>query len=96
MGLSWLNDLERLEVEFELLNRLAFAYQAKPDDISVSEITGNPPRRQVKRRIFNTFWFFREVLPYGDECVIIAPPLVREKFRQKLDKMNQNYQEFWV
>ena len=90
---KWRPELDYVEVEMHLLRGLAFAYEAKPTDISNEWLSDHasadssvrhPPVRHVIRRISNTFWFFREVLRYGEDCLIITPEPVQERFRQKL------------
>ncbi|MGK7921430.1 MAG: WYL domain-containing protein [Trichodesmium sp.] len=40
--------------------------------------------RRVVRRVSNTFWFVREVLQYGADCVVISPEKLRSRIKQKL------------
>ncbi len=87
----WLDDLERIAVEFHLLDRLAFAYERKTEDIFVSELEGEPPVRKVVRNISGTFWFFREITRYGKDCEIISPPEVRSRFKENLKSLCQAY-----
>ncbi|MGD1875100.1 MAG: hypothetical protein ACFB02_18850 [Mastigocoleus sp.] len=63
----WLDDLERIPVEFHLSGGLAFAYKRKYEDEFVSELQGEPPIRRVIRNISGTFWFFREISRYGND-----------------------------
>jgi len=89
---KWRPDLDYLEVEMHLLKGLAFAYEAKTADIRNEWLSDrNPPVRQVIRRITNTFWFFREVFRYGEDCVIITPEAIRERFKQKLQALFAAY-----
>ena len=87
----WLDDLEKIAVEFHLLDRLAFAYERKTEDIFVSELEGEPPVRKVVRNISGTFWFFREITRYGKDCEIVSPPEVRSRFRENLKSLCQAY-----
>ena len=87
----WLEDLERIAVEFHLLGRLAFAYERKTEDIFVSELEGEPPVRKVVRNISGTFWFFREITRYGKDCEIVSPPEVRSRFKENLKSLCQAY-----
>ncbi|MEB3218759.1 MAG: WYL domain-containing protein [Nostocales cyanobacterium 94392] len=87
----WEKDLERIAVEFHLLGRLAFAYESKAEDIFVSELEGEPPRKRVVRNISNTFWLFREITRYGKDCVIVSPQEVRSRFRENLKSLCQAY-----
>ncbi|MDQ2100244.1 MAG: WYL domain-containing protein [Tychonema bourrellyi B0820] len=81
---TWLPDLERISVEFHLFGRLAFNYRRKQEDEEVSDLEGDPPIRRVTRPIFNTFWFFREIAPYWEDCAIASPDSVRDRFQQKV------------
>ncbi|WP_414619999.1 WYL domain-containing protein [Calothrix sp. CCY 0018] len=87
----WLEDLERIAVEFHLLGRLAFAYERKTEDIFVSELEGEPPVRKVVRNISGTFWFLREITRYGKDCVIVSPSEVRSRFKENLKSLCQAY-----
>ncbi|MEA5598575.1 WYL domain-containing protein [Rivularia sp. UHCC 0363] len=87
----WEKDLERIAVEFHLSSGLAFAYQRKTEDIFVSELEGQPPRKRVVRNISGTFWFFREITRYSKDCEIISPPEVRSRFRENLKSLCQAY-----
>ncbi len=89
---KWQTDLDYLEVEMHLLRGLAFAYEAKTGDIYNGWLSDHhPPVRHIVRRISNTFWFFREVLPYGEDCIVVAPEAAQEKFRQKLHLLYEAY-----
>ncbi len=89
---KWRPDLDYLEVEMHLLKGLAFAYEAKTTDISNEWLSDRTlPIRRIVRRVSNTFWFFREVLRYGEDCIIIAPETVQEKFKQKLHLLYEAY-----
>ncbi|UBF30648.1 WYL domain-containing protein (plasmid) [Kovacikia minuta CCNUW1] len=89
---QWRPGLDHLEVEMHLLKGLAFAYEAKTTDISNEWLRDfNPPVRRVVRRVSNTFWFFREVLRYGEDCIIQAPGAVKQRFKQKLEVLYEHY-----
>jgi predicted DNA-binding transcriptional regulator YafY len=89
---QWRSDLDYLEVEMHLLKGLAFAYEAKTMDIHNQWLSDrNPPVRHVIRRVSNTFWFFREVFRYGEDCIIISPEPVRDQFKQKLHALCDAY-----
>ncbi|MFB8797556.1 MAG: WYL domain-containing protein [Microcoleus sp.] len=88
---TWLPDLERISVEFHLFGRLAFNYRRKQGDVEVSDLEGDPPIRRVTRPIFNTFWFFREIAPYWEDCAIVSPDSVRDRFQQKLIALCRQY-----
>ena len=80
----WLPHLDRIEVEMQLLKGLAFAYRAKPEDSENDWLPDQPRVRRVVRKVSSTFWFFREVMQYGEDCVIVSPESVRDRIKQKL------------
>jgi len=86
----WANDLARVSVTFELYGGLAFGYEAKTDDVFVGELTGES--RRVIRKIFNTFWFFRDIAPYWHQCQVIQPQSVRDRAMENIRKLAQVYQ----
>jgi len=49
--------------------------------------------RVIKRKISSAFWFIRELLPYGEDCIIISPDSVRSLFIDELQKALDNYAE---
>lgn len=90
---KWQANLDVLEVEIHLLRSLAFAYESKTTDISNTWVNHlNPPVRRILRKISSCFWFFREILPYGNDCVIISPAGVRDRFKQKLQDLSKIYE----
>jgi WYL domain len=89
---QWQADLDVINVEMHILRGLAFAYQAKTEDITNEWLANQAQARRVVRRVFNTFWFFREIMRYGEDCVIISPDSVRARFKQKLDALRQQYE----
>jgi hypothetical protein len=87
------SDLDTMLVELHLLRRLAFAYESKSEDVNHEWLPeSNPPIRRVVRRISNTFWFFREVLRYGEDCIVVSPEDVRDRFKQKLRSLCEQYE----
>ncbi len=89
---KWRTDLDTIEVEFHLYNGLAFAYSSKlNDDILNETLAQDLPVRRIVRRINSTFWFFREIFPYGEDCEIISPIEIREQFRQKVQNLYDRY-----
>lgn len=86
------NGLDTVEVEFTLLRGLAHAYEPRSNDIEDRiESSADMPTRIIKCNITNTFWFIREVLPYGKDCVIISPETVRDRIIQELKTALNNY-----
>lgn len=89
---DWLSKLDELQVEMHLLHGLAFAYQAKSEDVTNQWLPDRDRVRRVVRRVSSTFWFIREVLRYAPDCVIVSPENVRQRFKDKLIAQCQNYQ----
>lgn len=87
---KWRSQLDRVPVTLHLLDGLAFAYKPKTTDLA-NDWLPDRPVRQVVRSIASTFWFFREILPYGEDCQIVAPDSVRQKFIDKLRSLCQVY-----
>jgi predicted DNA-binding transcriptional regulator YafY len=48
---------------------------------------------QVIQPITNTFCFFQDILRYKEDCVIIQPDHVRQKFYEIIQKMNDLYKK---
>jgi predicted DNA-binding transcriptional regulator YafY len=89
---KWRSGLDVLEIEMQLLKGLAFAYEVKTADVSNEWLSDrHPPVRRIVRRVANTFWFFREVFRYGEDCIIVSPDEVRERFKEKLHRLCQHY-----
>jgi predicted DNA-binding transcriptional regulator YafY len=88
---QWLPSLDQIEVEMHLLKGLAFGYRAKPEDCANDWLLDQPRVRRVVRKVSNTFWFFREIAPYWDDCVIVSPDSLRDRIKQKLRLQCQQY-----
>lgn len=88
---QWRSGLDTLDAELHISGGLAFAYQSRPED-RVNEWMARHHTRRVVRCISNTFWFFRELLPYGEDCVIINPESLKNRFIAKLRALNQRYE----
>jgi hypothetical protein len=94
MAEKWDNKgLESIPVEFHLTGGLAFAYEQKKDDLEVTDLETDRPTKKVIRKINSTFWFLREILPYGDDCVVVAPDVVVDRLRQKIRSLVAKYEE---
>ncbi len=92
MAEKWDNKgLETIPVEFHLTGGLAFAYERRKDDLEVTDLDTELPTKRVVRKINSTFWFFREILPYGDDCVVVAPDAVVEIFSRKVRSLAAKY-----
>lgn len=89
---QWRSGLDTLDAEMHILGGLAFAYQARTEDVVNEWMTAQPDTRRVVRRISNTFWFFREILPYGEDCVIIGTESLRNRFITKLRLLCKQYE----
>jgi predicted DNA-binding transcriptional regulator YafY len=89
---NWLSKLDEILVEMHLLHGLAFAYQAKSEDVTNEWLPDRERVRRVVRRVSSTFWFIREVLRYAPDCVIVSPQSVRQRFKDKLIALYQHYQ----
>jgi len=85
----WAHNLVRISVTFKLYGRLAFGYEPKPNDTFISELEGES--RQVIRRIFNTFWFFRDIAKYWEQCEVIEPQSVRDRVSDKIRQLAELY-----
>jgi hypothetical protein len=93
MAEKWDNKgLESIPVEFHLTGGLAFAYEQKKDDLEVTDLETDRPTKKVIRKINSTFWFLREILPYGDDCVVVAPDAVVDRLRQKIRSLVAKYE----
>jgi WYL domain len=88
---QWRSSLATIAVELHLFRGLAFAYQSKTADTVNEWIPDRPQTRRVVRQVTNTFWLIREVLRYGNDCEIISPELVRDRFKQQLESLCQRY-----
>lgn len=86
---DWQDQLEYIEVQLKVLGRLVKAYEPKPDDIS-NEVKGSA--RYIVRRVSNTFWFIREILRYGEECLVLSPASVQNQLINKLKKLCEHYE----
>ena len=88
---QWHSNLDQIDVEMHILNKLAFAYQPKPEDKIVEWIPDQPQVKKVIRRISNTFWFIREIMQYSSDCIVVSPEDVRSRIKGNLIKLCQNY-----
>ena len=80
--------LDNIKVYLHFRGWMVKSYQRRQDDLE-DEMIGDV--RQVVRRVVNEFWLIREVRRYGDECVIVSPENVRDRFKQKLLTLCQLY-----
>jgi Predicted transcriptional regulator len=87
---EWRGSLDFIEVYLHFKGWLANAYEDKLDDLDWKVVDGV---KQVVRRVVNSFWLIREVFRYGQDCEIVAPDSVRERFKQEVTKLYQLYQD---
>ena len=80
--------LDFLKVYLHFYRGMVKAYERRQKDIS-NEVIGDV--RQVVRRVSNPFWLIREVFRYGEDCVIVSPDSVRDRFQQKLIALCRQY-----
>lgn len=85
---EWRGQLDSVKVYLRFRGWLVKAYEPKPEDIE-NEVMGNV--RQVVRRVSNPFWLIREVLRYGEDCVVVSPDSVRDRIKQKLIELCRKY-----
>jgi len=84
----WREGFDSVEVQIHLHGWLIAAYESKPEDIEVEQREGY---LWVKRRVINTFWFFRAIAKYYEDCEIVAPESVRQLHQQKIARLQQRY-----
>lgn len=82
---EWRGELDTVDVNFELFGGLAYGYREREADIEVEPFGVEPYCKRVVRRISNTFWFIREILPYGKDCVVLKPKAIRQKVKEHLE-----------
>ena len=80
--------LDTTEVYLHFYRGMVKAYEPKANDIS-NEVVGDV--RQVVRKVSNPFWLIREVFRYGEDCEIVSPQNVRDRFREKVKSLCQKY-----
>jgi predicted DNA-binding transcriptional regulator YafY len=88
IGGEWRNRFDVIQVELYFTGWLVRAYEPKDQDIQ-DEVIGDV--RQVVRNVVNPFWLIREVRRYGAECTIISPNEMRDRFKQELLAMVEQY-----
>jgi predicted DNA-binding transcriptional regulator YafY len=85
---NWRGALDSIEVYLQFKRWLANAYEPKPGDLE-NQVIGDI--RQVTRRVANPFWLIREVSRYWEDCEIVAPAALRDRFKQTLGTLCQIY-----
>lgn len=93
IGGTWRSQLDFVPVELHLYRGLAIAYESKTSaDLENGWHPDFPQVRRVVRKMTHSFWLFREIRRYGADCVVVAPPEVRDRFHQELIRMVSHYQ----
>ena len=88
---QWRSGLDSVEAVMYLFEGLAFAYRKRMQDISIDWLPERPRVRCVKRNISSSFWFERDILPYGADCEVISPAALRERVQTTATSMAQRY-----
>lgn len=89
---QWLDGLGSMTVQMHFYRGLAFAYRSKTNqDIENDWHPGLPQVRRVQRKITSPFWFTREVLRYGKDCEVISPETVRDRIKQEVEALYNQY-----
>ncbi|WP_424404116.1 helix-turn-helix transcriptional regulator [Microcoleus sp.] len=86
---NWRESIDYTEVHLHFRGGLADNYESKPDEDVANEMVGDV--RHVVKRVSSIFWLFRDVLRYGEDCVIVSPDNVRDRFQQKLIALCRQY-----
>lgn len=80
--------LDFFEVYLHFHRGMIKAYEPKAND-DRNEVIGDV--RQVVRKVSNPFWLIREVFRYGEDCEIVSPENLRDRFREKVKFLCQRY-----
>lgn len=88
---AWRPKLDQILVEMHLYGRLAFNYNPRPADQLHRWHPEKPQVKQVIRPINNSFWFLREILPYGEDCYLATPAELQEIIQVKIRALSQRY-----
>lgn len=85
---EWRGKLDFIKVYLQFKGWLANAYEPKPGD-QENQVIGDV--RQVVRQVANPFWLIREISRYWEDCEIIGPEALRDRFKQKLGTLCKTY-----
>jgi hypothetical protein len=86
---TWRDEgLDFIKVYLHFYRDLARAYESKAEDLSCQSIGDT---KEVVRKVIAPFWLVREILPYGQDCEIVAPDSVRKMMKEKVRSLCQNY-----
>lgn len=84
--------LDSIWVKMHLFGDLVDAYEGNAqEDVKRIEGENGAHFLEVRRRVTNSFWFLREILPHGDRCVILEPQSIRQKFIDELERWCKRY-----
>jgi len=84
--------LDFIEVTLHFYGGMIKAYESKLEDINfITEEDREKDKLVIIRKVSNPFWFVREILPYGKNCEIISPEIVRDKFFDEVQKIVELY-----
>lgn len=86
--MEWRGKPDYVVVELALYGGLVRAYERKTEDASV-ELDGD--RLLVERVVSSSLWFLRSILPYGADCEILSPPILREQVKTHLQRALGRY-----
>ncbi|BAZ11472.1 hypothetical protein NIES4071_32980 [Calothrix sp. NIES-4071] len=78
---EWRGSLDYIKVYLHFRGWMKKSYRPKEDDIEDQDVG---EVRQIVRNVTNELWLIREVLRYEENCVIVAPESLRNRFKQKL------------
>lgn len=84
--------LDYIEVTLNFYGNMIKAYESKLEDITfITEEDREKDKLVIVRKVNNPFWLVREILPYGKNCEIISPEIVRKEFIKELQKIAELY-----
>jgi len=84
---GWREGLDTLPVSFEILANLIHSYEKKPGDA----IAFIDEEVFVSRHISSVFWFIREILPCGADCIVLEPAEVRDRVKKVFEEGLKKY-----
>ena len=89
-GTWYAEGLGTIEGQLYFHGHMVSAYEPKKEDVFNQE-EENGKIRKVIRKITNPFWLVREVMRYGKNCEIVSPIAMRDRLKQDLKKMCEQY-----
>jgi predicted DNA-binding transcriptional regulator YafY len=82
--------LDFIKVQLHFYGGMVKAYEPRANDLedcTVGEV------RQVTRKVSNPFWLMREVSRYWENCIIVSPKQLRDRFLEKIQRLYQRYEQ---